>query len=173
MHRATPEHTAFGSHGSRTANAVTPDERIRELGLVLPEPPPPVGRFVLAVEVDKLLFVSGHGPFRAGEYHYIGKVDSVVSVDDAREAARLTMVNALGSVHSVLGTLDRVDRVVKLLGMVNSDPDFQMQPRVIDAASELLGEVFGDAGMHARSAVGVGALPMGISVEIEMILALK
>jgi enamine deaminase RidA (YjgF/YER057c/UK114 family) len=152
---------------------VTPEERVRELGLELPGPPPAVGRYVPAVEVDKLLFVSGHGPFKDGEYHFVGKVDSVVSVDDAREAARLTMINALGSARSVLGSLDRVDRVVKLLGMVNSDPGFGMQPRVIDGASELLAEVFGDGGRHARSAVGMGALPMGISVEIEMILALK
>jgi enamine deaminase RidA (YjgF/YER057c/UK114 family) len=152
---------------------VTPEERLRELGLTLPDPPPPVGRYVPAVEVDKLLFVSGHGPYRDGEFVFLGKVDSVVSVEDAREAARLTMINALGSARSVLGTLDRVERVVKLLGMVNSDPDFGMQPRVIDAASELLAEVFGDSGRHARSAVGLGALPGGISVEIEMILALK
>ena len=101
-----------------------------------------------------------------------GKVDSEVTVDNARDAARLTMINALGSVKSS-ARVHRVDRVVKLLGMVNSDPTFAMQPKVIDAASDLLAEVFGDAGRHARSAVGLGALPMGISVEIEMILALK
>lgn len=152
---------------------MTPEERLIQLGLVLPEPPPAVGLYVPAVETGNLLFVSGHGPYRDGEFVFTGKVDSVVSVEDAREAARLTMINALGSARAVLGSLDRVDRVVKLLGMVNSDPDFHMQPQVIDAASELLAEVFGDSGRHARSAVGLGALPMGISVEIEMILALR
>ncbi len=152
---------------------MTPEQKLVELGLTLPDPPPAGGQYVPAVEIGDLLFVSGHGPYRDGEYLFSGKVDSVVSVDDAREAARLTMINALGSARAVLGTLDRVDRVVKLLGMVNSDPGFGMQPRVIDAASELLAEVFGDDGRHARSAVGMGALPNGISVEIEMILALK
>lgn len=152
---------------------VTPEERLAELGISLPEPPPPVGAYVTAVETGKLLFVSGHGPFVNGEYAYRGKVDSVVSLDDARAAARLTMINALGTVRAALGSLDRVDRVVKLLGMVNSDDHFEMQPKVIDAASDLLVSVLGDAGRHARSAVGLAALPMGISVEIEMILALK
>jgi enamine deaminase RidA (YjgF/YER057c/UK114 family) len=149
------------------------DRRVEELGLVLPEPPPAVGNYVGAVEVDGLLFVSGHGPYRDGKYGYIGKVDSVVSVDSAREAAELTMINALGSVKAALGTLDRVARVVKLLGMVNSDPEFAAQPKVIDAASDLLVRVFGENGRHARSAVGLGALPMGISVEIEMILEVR
>ena len=152
---------------------MSPEERLNELGVILPDSPPPVGVYLPAVEVGNLLFVSGHGPYLDGQYVYRGKVDSVISVDDARGAARLTMINALGSVRATLGTLDRVDRVVKLLGMVNSDPGFGMQPKVIDAASELLAEIFGDSGRHARSAVGMGALPMGISVEIEMVLALK
>jgi enamine deaminase RidA (YjgF/YER057c/UK114 family) len=100
-------------------------------------------------------------------------VDSVVSVESAREAAELTMINALGTVRKALGTLDRVTRVVKLLGMVNSDPNFAAQPKVIDAASDLLVQVFGENGRHARSAVGLGALPMEISVEIEMVLAIR
>ncbi len=152
---------------------MTPEERLTELGITLPEPPPAVGAYLGSVETGKLLFVSGHGPYKDGEYIFKGKVDSEITVDNARDAARLTMINALGSVKAALGSLDRVDRVVKLLGMVNSDPTFAMQPKVIDAASDLLAEVFGDAGRHARSAVGLGALPMGISVEIEMILALK
>ena len=152
---------------------MTADERLAELGVTLPQPPPAVGAYLGAVEVGNLLFVSGHGPYLDGEYIFKGKVDSEVTVEDAREAARLTMINALGTVRATLGSLDRVERVVKLLGMVNSDPRFGMQPKVIDAASELLADVFGDEGRHARSAVGLGALPMGISVEIEMILALR
>jgi enamine deaminase RidA (YjgF/YER057c/UK114 family) len=130
-----------------------------------------MGTFVGAVEHSGYLYVSGHGPYRDGEYLYRGKVDSEVSVDGAREAAELTIINALGSARKALGSLDRVTRVIKLLGMVNSDPHFGAQPRVIDAASDLLVKVFGDAGRHARSAVGLGALPLGICVEIEMILA--
>jgi enamine deaminase RidA (YjgF/YER057c/UK114 family) len=94
-------------------------------------------------------------------------------VEAAREAARLTILNALANVRGALGSLDRVERVVKLLGMVNSDPDFAAQPHVIDAASELLVEIFGEKGRHARSAVGLGALPGRISVEIELILAVS
>lgn len=152
---------------------MTAEERLVEIGVTLPEPPPAVGNYVGAVEQQGLLFVSGHGPFLDGEYMYRGKVDSVVSVETARKAARLTMINALGTVRNILGSLDRVSRVVKLLGMVNSDPHFAAQPRVIDAASDLLVEIFGEKGRHARSAVGLGALPMGISVEIEMILAIE
>jgi enamine deaminase RidA (YjgF/YER057c/UK114 family) len=152
---------------------VTPEARLAELGITLPSPPPAAGQYVPAVETGNLLFVSGHGPSRDGDMVYRGKVDSVVSVEDARDAARLTMINALGSARHVLGSLDRVERVVKLLGMVNSDPGFDMQPKVIDGASELLIEVFGDAGRHARSAVGMGSLPGGIPVEIEMILAVR
>lgn len=152
---------------------MTPEQRVAELSLTLPDPPPPAGQYVPAVQTGNLLYLSGHGPFRDGEIVYRGKVDSVVSVEDARDAARLTMINLLGSARYVLGSLDRVQRVVKLLGMVNSDPAFGLQPKVIDGASELLIEVFGDAGRHARSAVGMGALPGGIPVEIEMILEVK
>jgi len=152
---------------------VTPEERLVQLGITLPDPPPAVGAYLGAVEHNGFLYVSGHGPYRDGDYVYRGKVDSVVSVESAREAAELTMLNALGSARAALGSLDRVIRVVKLLGMVNSDPDFAEQPKVIDAASNLLAEIFGDNGRHARSAVGLGALPMTISVEIEMILAIR
>lgn len=150
---------------------MTPEQKLTELGIVLPPSPPPVANYVAAVEHNGLLFVSGHGPYRDGEYVYRGKVDSEVSVEDAQEASRLTIINALGSAREALGSLDRVVKVVKLFGMVNSDPRFAAQPRVIDGASNLLVEIFGDSGRHARSAVGLGALPMGISVEIEMVLA--
>ncbi len=148
-------------------------ERLRELGLELPEPPPAVAKYVGAVRTGNLVFVSGHGPYRNGEYQWIGKVDSEVSVEDAREAARLTIINSLASLQAELGSLDRVSRVVKLLGMVNSDPTFRRQPEVIDGASDLLEQIFGERGRHARSAVGLGALPMGIAVEIEMIVEVR
>jgi enamine deaminase RidA (YjgF/YER057c/UK114 family) len=149
------------------------EARLKELGIELPSPPPAVGTYASAIAHNGFLYVSGHGPYRDGEYTYRGKVDSAVSFDEARAAAELTIINALGSARNALGSLDRVTQVVKLLGMVNSDPDFDSQPGVIDGASDLLVKVFGDQGRHARSAVGMGALPMGISVEIEMIMAFR
>jgi enamine deaminase RidA (YjgF/YER057c/UK114 family) len=149
------------------------EERLAELGIELPEPPPAVGVYVPVVEHGGYLYVSGHGPYRDGEYQYCGKVDTEVPVESAREAAELTIINALGSARQALGSLDRVTQIVKLLGMVNSDPGFGAQPRVIDAASDLLVKVFGEAGVHARSAIGVAALPMGICVEVEMILSVR
>ena len=152
---------------------MTPEERLEQLGLTLPKTPPAVGNYLPAVRQGDLLFVSGHGPYQDGHYIYLGKVDSAVPVETAQKAARLTMLNALGSVRAALGSLDRVAQVVKVLGMVNSDPGFGMQPKVIDGASDFLVEIFGEAGRHARSAVGLGALPMGICVEIEMIVAVR
>lgn len=152
---------------------MSPEEKVKELGLEIPSPPPAVGTYVGAVEHSGLLFVSGHGPYRDGGYDICGKVGGTVSVDEAREAARVTIINALGSVREALGSLDRVERVVKMLGMVNSAPDFTEQPWVIDAASDLLVQIFGDGGPHARSAVGLCSLPMGIPVEIEMVLGVR
>src|SRR6185437_2975468 len=149
------------------------EQRLADLGSPLGDPPPPVANYVGAVRAGNLVFVSGHGPYSEGRYHYIGKVDSVVSVDEAREAARLTMLNCLASLKAEIGSLDRVQRIVKLLAMVNSDPQFKRQPEVIDGASDLLEQIFGERGKHARSAVGLGALPMGIAVEIEMIVEVE
>ncbi len=146
------------------------EQRLAAIGLKLPKPPPRVANYVGAVTAGDLVFVSGHGPYRNGEYQYLGKVDSEISVKDAKDAARLTMINLLASLHEEVGSLDRVVRIVKLLGMVNSDSGFKGQPEVINGASDLLVEVFGEAGRHARSAVGMGALPGGISVEIEMVV---
>ena len=144
------------------------EDRLGQLGVQLPQPPPPVANYTGAVRTGNLVFVSGHGPYRDGKYHWIGKVDSEVSVEQAREAARLTILNALASLKAEIGSLDRVTRIVKLLGMVNSDPAFKRQPEVINGASDLLEQIFGSK--HARSAVGLGALPMGIAVEIEIIV---
>ena len=149
------------------------DRRVEELGPCFPSPRPPSGTTSAPSSTTGSCTSRGTDPFATATYGYRGKVDSVVSVESAREAAELTMINALGTVRATLGTLDRVTRVVKLLGMVNSDPDFAAQPKVIDAASDLLVEIFGENGRHARSAVGLGALPMEISVEIEMVLAIR
>jgi enamine deaminase RidA (YjgF/YER057c/UK114 family) len=148
------------------------EERLAELGLKLPAPPPAVANYVGAVRSGNLVFVSGHGPYRDGQYQYIGKVDSQVPVEDAYKSAQLTILNALASLKAEIGSLDRVRRVVKLFGMVNSDLGFGRQPDVI-SASDVLVHIFGDRGKHARSAVGLGALPMGISIEIEMVVEIE
>jgi enamine deaminase RidA (YjgF/YER057c/UK114 family) len=146
------------------------EAKLAELGLQLPTAPGPIANYVRAVRVGNLLFVSGHGPTRDGKYLFTGKLGKDLTVDDGYKAAQLVCLNCLASVREVLGDLDRVNRVVKLLGMVNSAPDFGHQPEVINGASDLLVQLYGDSGRHARSAVGMGALPRNIAVEIEMIL---
>lgn len=146
------------------------EAKLAELGLPLPAAPGPIANYVRAVRVGNLLFVSGHGPTRDGKYLFTGKLGKDLTVDDGYKAAQLVCLNCLASVREALGDLDRVKRVVKLLGMVNSAPDFGHQPEVINGASDLLVQLYGDSGRHARSAVGMGALPRNIAVEIEMIL---
>ncbi len=150
------------------------EARLRELGISLPESPPPVANYVRAVRAGNLVFVSGHGPREGGEYRYLGKLGRDLTTEQGYQAARLVMLNCLATLKEEIGDLDRVKRIVKLLGMVNSAPDFIQQPQVINGASDLLTAVFGEArGKHARSAVGMGSLPMGISVEIEMIVEVE
>ena len=149
----------------------SPEARLHDLGIQIPEPPPTAANYIGAVRVGELLFVSGHGPYQNGEYVYLGKLGRELDVDAGQASARIVMLNFLATVREVLGSLDRVERIVKLLVMVNSDPDFADQPLVANGASDLLVEIFGkERGQHGRSAVGMGALPMGISVEIEGIL---
>ncbi len=147
------------------------EERIRALGLELPPPPRAVANYVGAVRTGNLVFVSGHGPSRDGKLVYRGKLGREVDTATGRKAAELVMLNCLASLKAEIGDLDRVSRIVKVLGMVNSAPDYEEQPFVIDGASDLLTNVFGEkVGKHARAAVGLGALPFGISVEIEMVV---
>lgn len=146
------------------------EDRLTALGHAIPDPGPPVANFVNAVRTGNLVFVSGHGPQREGKMVYVGKVGKDVDVETGRKAAELVMLNCLGTLKKELGDLDRVTRVVKLLGMVNCSPDFTEQPKVINGASDLLVAAFGEAGRHARSAVGMSSLPFDISVEIEMIV---
>ena len=145
------------------------EDRLVHLGIELPPAFTPIANFVLTARTGSLLFVSGHGPTSGSEVVFSGRVPSEVSMEEAYRAARLTALNCLRTIQDELGTLDRVTRIVKLLGMVWSDPDFTGQPQVINGASDLLVEVFGEAGRHARSAVGMAALPMGIPVEVELI----
>ena len=149
---------------------MTPEARLGELGIELPTPNPAVANYVGAVTVGEIVFVSGHGPFKDGEYTFLGKLGREIDVPTGQQAARLTIVNLLASLKAEIGELDRVKRVVKLLVLVNSDPEFKQQHLVANGASDLLVEIFGsERGRHARSAIGMGALPFGICVEIEAI----
>jgi enamine deaminase RidA (YjgF/YER057c/UK114 family) len=144
--------------------------RLKELGLTLPAVSTPAGAYVPAVVSGNLVFTAGQLPFVDGVLNATGKVGSQVSAEDAAELARTCALNALAAAASVIGSLDRVTRVVKVVGFVASDPAFTGQPGVINGASNLLGEVFGEAGQHARSAVGVAALPLDSPVEVDLIL---
>jgi enamine deaminase RidA (YjgF/YER057c/UK114 family) len=154
--------------------AIRPEQRLEELGLELPPPASAVGTYVGAVQVDNLLFVSGHGPVEDGEYIFRGKLGRDMEIEEAKAAARLVALNMLATIKAHLGELDRVQRIVKLLCFVNSTSDFGDQPLVANGASDLLVQVFGpERGAHGRSAVGMGALPFGIAVEIEGIFEVE
>lgn len=151
----------------------TPEERLRELGITLPEPPKPVAAYAPAVRVGDLVFISGQGPTRDGKPVWTGRVGADLTLEEGYEAAKLVMINALAVLKQEIGSLDNVVRIVKVLGWVNSAPDFDRQPMVINGASELLEQVFGERGKHARSAVSAHTLPFGFAVEIEMIVQVK
>ncbi len=147
-------------------------ERLDELGLVLPEVFPPAGNYLGCVVDDGLLYVGGHGPIEDG--HLIrGRVGGDLTLEQGRQAARVTGLSILATVQQELGDLDRIDRIVKVFGMVNVAPGFTQTPAVIDGCSDLLVDVFGDAGRHTRSAVGLAELPFGIAVEIELIARVR
>jgi len=147
--------------------------KLKEMGLEVPPAVKPIANYVSAVRTGNLVFLSGQGPFRKDGTLITGKVGADLTLEEGYEAARRVALGLLGSLKSEIGNLDKVRRVVKLLGMVNCTPDFVDQPKVINGASDLLVEVFSDAGKHARSAVGMNALPMNISVEIEMIVEVE
>ncbi len=146
------------------------EAKLKELGIELPTPPTPLGNYLEAVQVGNLVFLAGHGPRRADNTSQPGKVGDDMSIAEAHAAARLVGLNALATLRAEIGSLDRVKRIVKVLGMVNAAPDFNEHPKVIDGYSNLMVEVFGEAGRHARSAVGMGSLPFQIPVEVEMIV---
>jgi len=152
---------------------MTAEERLAELGIELPASSPPAANYVRAVRTGSLLFVSGHGPQRPDGSTVQGKVGRDLDVAAATDAARLVGLNLLATMRRELGSLDLVTRVVKVLGMVNCAPGFNQTPTVINGCSDLLVEVFGDAGRHARSAVGMAELPFDICVEIELIAELR
>ena len=147
-------------------------KRLAGLGLVLPTVFPPAGNYLGCVVDDGLVFVGGHGPI-AGTEIVRGKVGGDLSLEDGRRAARMTALSILATLQAELGDLDRVERIVKVFGMVNVAPGFDQMPAVIDGCSDLLVDVFGDAGRHTRSAVGLAELPFGIAVEIELTARLR
>jgi enamine deaminase RidA (YjgF/YER057c/UK114 family) len=153
--------------------SMSAEARLKELGIVLPSVPTPVANYVPFRLAGSLLFLSGQGPRDEKGSMLTGKVGKDVSVEEGYRRARLIGLGLLAAARQAVGSLDRVDFVVKLLGMVNAVPDFTDQPKVINGCSDLFVEVFGDAGRHARSAVGMGSLPNQISVEIEAILAVR
>jgi enamine deaminase RidA (YjgF/YER057c/UK114 family) len=150
------------------------EERIVALGYRLGDPPQPLGRYVRCVVTDGFAFTAGHGPFdEFGNVSVRGQVGGELSLEQGREAARLSVVACLASLRSALGALENVDRIVKLLGFVNCAPGFTDTSGVIDGASELLVDAFGGSGVHARAAIGTTVLPGGIPVEIELIARVR
>jgi enamine deaminase RidA (YjgF/YER057c/UK114 family) len=152
------------------AGLSTVEQRLAELGLTVPDVVPPVAAYVPAVRSGSYVYTSGQLPMVAGVMAATGKVGSDITPEQAKELAATCALNAIAAVKSVIGDLDKVVRVVKVVGFVASVPEFTGQPGVINGASELLGKAFGDAGAHARSAVGVAALPLDAAVEVEMIV---
>lgn len=148
---------------------MTVDARLAELGLRIPEVAKPVAAYLPAIVSGNLVFTAGQLPFLDGALPATGKVGAAVTAEDAKALARTCVLNGLAAARSAIGSLDRITRVVKVVGFVASDPSFTGQPGVINGASELLGEIFGEAGQHARSAVGVAVLPLDAPVEVEFI----
>jgi enamine deaminase RidA (YjgF/YER057c/UK114 family) len=149
------------------------EAKLLELGLTLPKPPEPVAAYLPAVQVGNLLFLSGTTCYVDGEFLYTGRVGAELTLEQGYAAARQTALNLLSVIKSALGDLDRVERVVKLNGYVNSAPEFDRQPEVINGASELLEQLFGEPGKHARTSIGVSTLPAHIPVEIELIVQVR
>ncbi|MGH8867273.1 MAG: RidA family protein [Actinomycetes bacterium] len=153
-----------------SGSAGTPEDRLAALGLTLPGVAPPVAAYVPALRTGGYVYTSGQLPLVDGKLPATGKVGAGVDPDEAKRFAATCALNALAAVKAELGDLSAVTRVVKVVGYVASDPGFTGQPQVVNGASELLGEVFGDAGVHARSAVGVAVLPLDAPVEVELVL---
>ncbi len=149
------------------------EQRLVDLGIELRPPAPPVANFVHSVRTGNLVFLAGHGPQRADGSWVTGKIGKDMTIEEGRDAARLTAINLLSTLKAEIGNLNRVKRIVKVHGMVNSTDTFTDQPKVMNGCSDLLVEVFGDRGRHARAAVGMMQLPFGIPVEIEMVVEVE
>ena len=153
-----------------SAAQTTPEEKLKAMGIELPAPSKPVANYVKYVRTGNLIFLSGHGPTKADGTNIAGKVGKDLSLEQGYEAAKVTGISLLSTLKDAVGDLSKVKRIVKVLGMVNCTDTFTEQPKVINGFSDLMVAVFGDKGKHARSAVGMNALPNNIAVEIEMIV---
>lgn len=151
----------------------TPEQRLEKLGIELPEAATPMANYVNAVRTGQLMFLAGKGPKKADGTYITGKLGQDLSIEEGYEAARVTAINQLAVLKTELGNLSKVKRIVKVKGMVNAAPDFTAHPAVINGFSDLMVEVFGLAGKHARAAVGMGSLPSNIAVEIEMVVEVE
>jgi|TARA_Y100000996_G_C22429501_1_gene605007 enamine deaminase RidA (YjgF/YER057c/UK114 family) len=149
------------------------EEKLKELGIELPTPPNPAGSYIPVVTTGNLAFISGQIPMKEGKVVFEGKVPDKQSLDSARDAAKICIINGLAQLKSNLGSLDRITKFVRISGFVNSSPEFTEQPKVINAASDLLVEVFGDMAKHSRIAVGVASLPLNSTVEIDMVVEIS
>ena len=148
------------------------EEKIKELGITLPDPPTPAGSYIPAVKTGNLLFISGQIPMENGKVMFTGKV-SDENLETAQKSARMCAINILAQIKREVGDFEKVSRIVRLSGFVNSDPNFTMHPKVINAASDLIFEIFGDKGKHSRIAVGVASLPLGSMTEIDAIVEIS
>ena len=144
------------------------EDKLKQLNITLPTPPKPAGSYIPVVTSGNLAFVSGQIPMQDGKVLYTGKVPSEKSIEDAQAAAKLCAINLLAQLKANLGSLDRITKIVRVSGFVNCTPEFTEQPKIINAASDLFFELFGDKGKHSRIAVGVSSLPLGSTVEIDM-----
>ena len=146
------------------------EDKLRELSIELPTPPSPAGSYIPVVTTGNLAFVSGQIPMKEGKVVFEGKVPDKQSLDEARDAAKICIINGLAQLKANLGSLDKITKFVRISGFVNSNPEFTEQPKVINAASDLLVEIFGDMAKHSRIAVGVVSLPLNSTVEIDMVV---
>ncbi len=146
------------------------EDRLRELSIELPTPPSPAGSYIPVVTTGSLAFVSGQIPMKEGKVIFEGKVPEQQSLESARDAAKICIINGLAQLKANLGSLDKITKFVRISGFVNSNPEFTEQPKVINAASDLLVEIFGDMAKHSRIAVGVASLPLNSTVEIDMVV---
>ena len=149
------------------------EDKLKEISIELPDPPNPAGSYTPVVISKNIAYVSGQIPIKNGEISFAGKVPDIQSIENAQEAARLCIINALAQLKSQLGSLDRISRILRVSGFVNSNPNFFEHPKVINSASDLLYKIFGDDGKHTRIAIGVNSLPLNSTVEIDMIVEIK
>jgi enamine deaminase RidA (YjgF/YER057c/UK114 family) len=160
----------LASCGAEAPRTKSPESRLAELGIRLPPAPKPLASYVPAVRTGNLVYLAGQGPIADGKPTVTGKVGAELTEEEGASAARASALVALSALRAEIGSLDRVRRIVKVVGFVNSAPGFTRQPWVVNGASELLIEIFGEAGRHARSAVGVNELPLNIPVEVEIVV---